>query len=109
MSQTLTLPDELYVKLAHGAAERGLTIESLLACVSDLVTSPKQPTQRDRERSLLIKQLFAKHSEGDLTDQDRAELGQLIDVDYQAANARADRLISAKLSQHEKSGKRPRK
>ena len=101
MSQTLTLPDELYVKLAQGAAERGLTIESLLACVSDLVTPPKQPTQRDRERSLLIEQLFAKHSEGDLTDQDRAELWQLLDVDYQEANARADRLIPAKRTQPE--------
>jgi hypothetical protein len=109
MSQTLTLPDELYVKLAQGAAERGMTIESLLARVSELVTSPTSPTQRDRERSLLIERLFAKNNEGGLTDQDRAELDRLIDVDYQEANIRADRLIAAKGSRHEKSGKRPRK
>jgi hypothetical protein len=109
MSQTLTLPDELYVKLAQGAAERGLTIESLLARVSELVTSPTSPTQCDRERSLLIERLFAKYDEGGLTDQDRAELDRLIDVDYQEAKVRADRLIAAKRSQHEKSGKRPQK
>jgi hypothetical protein len=109
MSQTLTLPDELYVKLARGAAERGLTIESLLARVSELVTSPESPTQRDRERSLLIERLFAKYDEGALTDQDRAELDRLIDADYQEANVRADRLIQAKKSRHEKSGKRPRR
>ncbi len=29
MSQSLTLPDELFNKLAHGAAQRGLTIEAV--------------------------------------------------------------------------------
>jgi len=116
MSQTLTVPDELYIKLVQGAAERGLTIEALLAFVSDLVTSPNRPTQRDRERSLLVEKLFAKYSAGELTEKDRAELDRLIEVDYQEANARADRLIAAKRSQagsfqtpsshHKKSGKR---
>ena len=35
MSQTLTLPDELYRKLAQGAADRGLAIEALLDFVCD--------------------------------------------------------------------------
>jgi hypothetical protein len=119
MSQTLTLPDELYVKLAQEAAQRGLTIESLLAFVSELVTLPNRPTRRDRERSRLIERLFAKYDAGALTEEDRAELNQLIDVDYQEANARADRLIAAKrsqrrstnsaISQHATSGKRSRK
>jgi hypothetical protein len=98
MSQTLTLPDQLYVKLAQGAAARGLTIESLLEVVSDLVSSPKRPTQRDRQRSHLIDDLLAKYAAGGLTDQDRAELDRLIDADYQEANERADRLIAAKSS-----------
>ena len=29
MSQSLTLPDELFNKLAEGAAQRGLTIDAL--------------------------------------------------------------------------------
>jgi hypothetical protein len=117
MSQTLTLPDELYVKLAKGAAERGLTIESLLAFVSDLVLLPSRPTQRDRQRSHCIERLLSKYGEGGLTAQDRAELDRLIDADYGEASARADRLIAAKKSagasgassQPEKSAKRPRK
>jgi hypothetical protein len=98
MSQTLTLPDELYVRLAKGAAERGLTIETLLAFVSDLVLLPSRPTERDRQRSNCIERLFKKYRAGGLTEQDRAELDRLIDVDYQEATARADRLIAAKRS-----------
>ncbi len=58
MSQTLTLPDELYVRLAKGAAQRGLTIESLLAFVSEIVLLPSRPTARDRQRSECIERLF---------------------------------------------------
>lgn len=117
MSQTLTLSDELYVRLAKGAAERGLTIESLLAFVSDLVLLPSRPTERDRQRGDCIERLFEKYRAGGLTEQDRAELDRLIDVDYQEANAHADRLIAAKRSagdsdprtRPEKFAKRPRK
>jgi hypothetical protein len=96
MSQSLTLPDELFNKLAHGAAQRGLTIEALLAFVSELVVLPDQPTQRDRERQRCIERLLAKYQAGPLTAKDRAELDRLIDADYQEAIARADRLIVAK-------------
>jgi len=77
-----------------GAAERGVTIESLLAFVSDLVLLPTRPTERDRQRSLCIERLFKKYSTGKLTELDRAELDRLIDVDYQEAGVRADRLIN---------------
>src|SRR5947209_4922315 len=98
MSQTLTLPDELYVKLERGAAERGLTIESLLAFVSDIVLLPSRPTPQDRQRSQCIERLLNKYGAGGLTEQDRAELDRLIDMDYQEASARADRLIAATRS-----------
>jgi energy-coupling factor transporter ATP-binding protein EcfA2 len=99
MSQSLTLPDELFNKLAHGAAQRGLTIEALLAFVSDLVVLPDRPTAQDRQRQRRIERLLAKYQAGSLTALDRAELDRLIDADYQEANARADRLIAAKESQ----------
>jgi hypothetical protein len=95
MSQSLTLPDELFDKLARGAAQRGLTMEALLAFVSDLVVMPDQPTERDRQRSRHIERLLAKYRAGSLTEQDRADLDQLIDADYQEAIARADRVIAA--------------
>ncbi len=65
MSQTLTLPDELYVRLAKGAAQRGLTIESLLAFVSEIVLLPSRPTARDRQRSECIERLFEKYRAAD--------------------------------------------
>jgi hypothetical protein len=95
MSQTLTLPDELFDKLARGAAQRGLTMEGLLAFVSELVVMPDQPSERDRQRSRRIERLLAKYRAGSLTEQDRADLDQLIDADYREAIARADRLIAA--------------
>ena len=98
MSQTLTVPDELYLKLTRGAAERGLTVESLLAFVSELIVLPDRPTKRDRERIRRIERLLARYRSGPLTEKDRAELDELIDADYQQANARADRLIAAKQS-----------
>jgi hypothetical protein len=94
MSQVLTLPDELFDKLARGAAQRGLTIEALLAFVSELVAMPDQPTKRDRERSRRIERLLARYQAGRLTERDRAGLEQLIDVDYQEAIARAGRVIA---------------
>ena len=109
MSQTLTLPDDLYHKLSQGAAERGLTIESLLTFVSDLVAVPDHTTARDRERSRRIEHLLTKYRSGPLTEQDRAELDQLIEVDYQEACLRADRLIAAKESHQPKIPKRLRK
>jgi hypothetical protein len=96
MSQTLTLPDELYVKLAHGAEQRGLTIEALLAFVSEAVVTPGHATERDQKRRRRIEGLLAKHRAGPLPQKDRAELGALIDADYREAIARADRLIAAK-------------
>jgi hypothetical protein len=103
MSHTLTLPDELYVKLVRGAAQRGLTLESLLACVSDLVLPAEQPTPQDRERGRIIERLFAKSSSGRLTNQDRVQLDRLIDKEYQEACRRADRLIAQKKQRDEKS------
>src|SRR5580765_8076250 len=81
MSRSLTLPDELFNKLAQGAAQRGLTVEALLAFVSELVLMPDQPTERDRERSRRVERLLAKYRAGPLTEQDRADLDRLIDVD----------------------------
>jgi hypothetical protein len=91
------LPDELFDKLARGAAQRGLTIETLLAFVSEWVV-PNRPTGDDQERSRRIERLLAKYSAGSLKAHDRAELDNLIDADYQAAAARADRLIAAGAS-----------
>jgi hypothetical protein len=96
VSQTLTLPDELIAKLSLGAAQRGLTLEALLAFVSDLVVLPDQPTERDRERSRHIERLLARFRAGALTEQDRVALDELIDTDYEEAIRRADRLIAAK-------------
>ena len=99
MSRSLTLPDELFNKLARGAAQRDVSIEALLAFVSDLVVLPDRPTSQDRERNRCIERLFAKYRTGPLTAKDRAKLDRLIDADYRDANARADRLIAAKKSQ----------
>jgi hypothetical protein len=99
MSQSLTLPDELFNKLADGAAQRGLTIEALLAFVSDLVVLPDRPTAQNRQRQRRIERLLAKYQAGPLTALDRTELDRLIDADYQEANARADRLIATKEAQ----------
>ena len=90
MSRSLRLPDELFNKLAQGAAQRGLTIEALLGFVSELVATPDQPTERDRERSRGIERLLAKYRAGPLTHEDRADLDRLIDLDYREAVARAD-------------------
>jgi hypothetical protein len=96
MSQSLTLPDELFNKLAHGAAQRGLTVEGLLAVVSELVVLPERPTRRDQQRSRRIERLFGRYRSGTLAAEDRAELDRLIDADYQEAIARADHLLAAK-------------
>jgi hypothetical protein len=96
MSETLSLPSEVYRKLAQGAAERGMTIESLLQAVSELVVVPDRPTERDRHRSDRIDNLLDRFRAGQLKAEDRRELDQLIGADYQAANARADGLIAAK-------------
>jgi hypothetical protein len=96
MSRTLTLPDELVEKLAHGAARRGMTIEALLSFVSDLVVTKTPATEREKARSRQIERLLEKHRAGRVTDKDRAVLDELIDADYEAAIARADPLIAAK-------------
>ncbi len=98
MRQTLTLPDELFDKLARGAAQRGLTIENLLDVMSDLVVIPDRSSARDQERSRRIENLRARYRDGLLTEQDRADLNALIDADYREAVTRADRLIAAKQS-----------
>jgi hypothetical protein len=94
MSRSVVLPDELFDKLVRGAAHRGVTIETLLAFVSEWVAVPDRPTAEDRERSRRIERLLAKYSAGPLKESDLAELDKLIDADYQAAIARADRLIA---------------
>ena len=96
MTQTLTLPGQVYRKLAQGAAERAMTVETLLAAISELVVLPDQPTDEDRQRSKRIENLLHRFRAGQVTAHDRRELDQLIDADYQAANARADELIRSK-------------
>jgi hypothetical protein len=96
MNQTLQLPGEVYRKLAQGASERGMTIEALLAAVSELVVLPAQLTEQDRQRSERVEKLLDRFRTGQLNADGRAELDQLIETDYQSANARADRLIGAK-------------
>lgn len=98
MSQTLSLPDQLYERLEQGAAERGLTIQSLLEFVSEIFVLPDHATERDGERVRRIERLLGKYRAGSLTDGDRMKLERLIDADYQQATARADRLIAAKQS-----------
>lgn len=93
MSQTVTVSSEVYRKLAKGAAERGMTVQSLLAAVSDLIASPRRPTKSDRHRSERIEKLFDRFRAGQVTAGDREDLGRLIDADYQEANVRADRMI----------------
>jgi hypothetical protein len=93
MSQTLTLPNETYTKLSRGAAQRGLTVQSLLAFVSELVAPPKGAGEQDRKRSRRIERLLERYRAGSLTARDRAQLDALIDADYEQAIARADRLI----------------
>ena len=96
MTQTLTLSGKVYRKLLLGAAERGMTIESLLTIFSDLVILPDQPSEGDRARSRRIDSLLDRFRAGQLNAEDRRNLDALIDADYQAANARADSLIGAK-------------
>jgi hypothetical protein len=108
MNQILELPSDVYRKLAEGAARRGMTIESLLVAVSDLVVLPDQPTDQERQRCRLIDKLLDRMRAGRLAAKDREQLDQLIDADYQAANARADRLIAAKLGRKE-NGPLPRR
>jgi hypothetical protein len=95
MTQTLSLPSEVYRKLAQAAAERGMTVESLLAAVSDLVVRD-QPTEQDRQRSDRIDKLLDRFRSGHLNEADRQALDQLIQADYHAANTGADCLIGAK-------------
>jgi len=96
ITQAVELPAEVYRKLAQGAAERGMTIESLLTVVSELVALLEQPTELDRQRCKRIDKLLDLVRDGTLDAKVRTELDQLIESDYHAANARADQLISAK-------------
>jgi ABC-type iron transport system FetAB ATPase subunit len=96
MSRQLTLPDALFEKLEQGAAQRGLTIATLLDFISELILMPEQPTACDYQRSRRIEQLLDRYRAGPLAEQDRAELDALIDTDFQEAIARADRRIAAK-------------
>jgi hypothetical protein len=96
MHQILSLPGDVYRKLAKGAARRGMTVESLLAAVSELVALPEQVDDRDRRRAVRIEKLLDRSRSGKLSSNDGTELDQLIDADYRAANERADRLIKAK-------------
>jgi hypothetical protein len=96
MHQTLSLPGDVYRKLADGAAQRGMTIESLLVAVSELVALPDQAGEQDRRRTARIEKLFDRFRSGQLSANDRAELDRLIDADYRAATERADRRISGK-------------
>jgi hypothetical protein len=96
MSQSLTLPGQVCRKLAQGAAERGMTVETLLTALSELVVLPVKPTAEDRQRSERIEALLDRFRAAKLMGQDPRTLDQLIDADYQAANTRADRLVRAK-------------
>jgi hypothetical protein len=57
---------------------------------------PEQPTIQDRERSDQIDNLLDRLRAGPLKAADCRALDQLIGADYDAANARADRLVGAK-------------
>lgn len=94
MSQTLTLPSMVYRKLARRAAERGMTVEALVTRFADVVALPDQPSKRDRQRSARIGRLLDRFRTGELDADDREELDALIGLDYEEANARADRLIA---------------
>lgn len=98
MDQTLTLSGEVYERLARGAAEHGMTVESLLGCVSRLIVSPADASKRDRLRSESIARLLDRFRAEALRPADHVELSQLIDDDYDAAIARADERIRAKKS-----------
>lgn len=111
MSRTLTLPDDVFNKLANGAAQHDLTVEALLNLVSELLVLPERPGMQERERHRRVERLFAKYRTGSITAKDRAELEQFIDIEYREANARADRLIAQKEAQPDvrRSNKRSRK
>jgi hypothetical protein len=96
MNQSLTLPGDVYRKLAQAAAEHRMTIESFLTCISELVVVPNQPTPHDLEKCERIEGLLQRLRTGELGAEDRGELDRLVHEDYQAANARADQLIRAK-------------
>jgi hypothetical protein len=66
-----------------------------------LTTARCNPSANDRERSRRIESLLGKYSAGSLKERDRTELDNLVEADYQAAAARADRLIAAHASQAE--------
>jgi hypothetical protein len=96
MTRTLTLSSEVYRKFAQGAAERGMTIESLLAAVSDLLVLPDMPSEVERQRQRRIESLLNSARKGQLVANDRVKLDALIAADYESENARADALIRAK-------------
>jgi hypothetical protein len=102
MTQTLTLPGEVYRKLSQGAVERGMTIESLLAAVSELFATSNR---RQRGR---VERLLERLRAGRASAEDRAELDRLIGADYEEANARADKLIHAKKTARAMGGVSPR-
>jgi hypothetical protein len=95
MSKSISLPDEVFQKLQQGAANHGMTVEKMLATFSDIVTN--------RERCNRIEILFDKLRSANLSQADRAELNHLVDLDFEYAIARADRLIASKQSRTKKS------
>jgi hypothetical protein len=101
MSQTLKLPDELYLKLAQGAEQRGVTIESLLTIVSEAIARERAP-ESAHNRSRRIESLLTQRRTDSLTQKQRAELEELIDADYREAIVRADRLIAARPKRRER-------
>ena len=88
-----------------------MTVETLLAALSELVALPDQPTDEGRQRSDRIENLLDRFRARQLTAHDRRDLDELIDADYQAANARADELIRAKerRPRNGKANAKPRK
>jgi hypothetical protein len=96
MAQTLALSTDVYRKLAHGAAKRGITIESLVEELSDFVAPTDNLTKLDRQRIERIEELFDRFRDGPLNGKDQKELEELIAADYDAAYARAEKLIQAK-------------
>ena len=105
VTQTITLPTEVHRKLAQGAAERGMTIESLLTAVSEVVATSDIATEVDRQRHERIEKLLDHFRSGQIDAGDRRELDDLIQADYRSAIARAEGVIKSKKSHAGNEGK----
>ena len=96
MSKTLVVSDDVYQRLASGAALRGLTVKSLLRHMSEIVVPRVPTTAEDRRRGEAIERLSNKYQDGPLSSAELGELDRLIDRHYEVAIARAKKLIAEK-------------